>query len=288
MRLTRRDRVVLFGPFVLVVTALLIGPAVLGLLATFTTYAPGRTTTELVGSANYAAVFASGQFLVAARNVAVFVLVAVPLELGIGFSLAYVLRRSFRGRGLWRVLLLVPWLVSPIANGVMWHFLFSDSTGLLNYGLAAVGLPSQPSPLSQHGLALLTTIGVEVWRTSPLVAFLLLPSLSAISDEKWEHATIEGASWFSQVRHVALPSIRPIVLAVTMLLTGAALGTFDTVLILTGGGPGSETMTPALFSYQQAFGVNNWPVGATSAWLIVLAVLVVGGVYLTLARRVDS
>jgi ABC-type sugar transport system permease subunit len=74
-----------------------------------------------------------------------------------------------------------------------------------------------------------------------------------------------------------------------MLLTGLSLGTFDAVLILTGGGPGTATVTPALFSYNRAFGVNDWPVGATSGWLIAAAVLGVGLIYLRLSRtRVEE
>jgi len=284
MRLTGRQRLLLFAPLALVLGLGLVGPAILGLLGTFTTYAPGQTAIRLAGFNNYAAVLRDHVFAASIRNIAVFTLAAVPLELVIGFGLAYILRRPMRGRGLWRLLLLIPWLVSPIASGVMWHFLFASGQGVFDFGAAWLGLREGPSPLSQHGLALLTTVLVEVWRVAPLVAFLLLPGLVAIPVEKWEHATIEGASWLAQIRHVVLPAIRPLALAVTMLLVGLALGTFDAVLILTGGGPGTETVTPALYSYAAAFQVNNWPVGTASAWLIAGAVLVVGAVYVWLAR----
>jgi multiple sugar transport system permease protein len=283
MRLTKGQRLVLFGP-ILVLTLGLVGPAVVGFLATFSTYAPGQTAIKLAGLDNYTSVLRDREFAAAVRNIFFFTLLAVPLELIIGFGLAYILQRPMRGRGLLRVLLLIPWLVSPIASGVMWHFLFGSGQGILDFALASFGLREVPSPLSQHGLALLTTVLVEVWRVAPLVAFLLLPGLIAIPAEKWEHATIEGASWIGQIRHVALPAIRPLGLAVTMLLVGMALGTFDVILILTGGGPGTETTTPALYSYNAAFQVSNWPVGSASAWLIVAAVLVVGSVYLRLAR----
>src|SRR5262249_57291788 len=85
-------------------------------------------------------------------------------------------------------------------------------------------------------------------------------------------ATLNGASWTRKVLDVALPSVRPLLLAITMLLIGLSLGTFDGVLILTGGGPGTSTVTPALYSYNQAFGVNDWPTGAASAWLIAAGV----------------
>jgi multiple sugar transport system permease protein len=284
MRLTKRQRLVLFGPLVVVLTVGLVGPAALGFLATFSTYAPGHAAIKLAALDNYASVLRDQEFAAAVRNILFFTLLAVPLELIIGFGLAYILRRPMHGRSLWRVLLLIPWLVSPIASGVMWHFLFASGQGILDFALASFGLPDVPSPLSQHGLALLTTVLVEVWRIAPLVAFLFLPGLIGIPADRWEHATMEGASWIGQIRHVALPAIRPLALAVTMLLIGTALGTFDAILILTGGGPGTETVTPALYSYNAAFQASNWPIGSTSAWLIVAAVLVVGSVYLRLTR----
>jgi ABC-type sugar transport system permease subunit len=120
------------------------------------------------------------------------------------------------------------------------------------------------------------------------VAFLLLPGLASIPRERWEEATLVGLKWPGNIRHVALPAIAPLVLAVAMLLIGAALATFDSVLTMTGGGPGSETVTPALYSYNKAFTVSDWPVGAASGWLIGGVVLVVGLVYLRLASRAEA
>jgi multiple sugar transport system permease protein len=284
VRLTRRDRLVLFAPLALLLAGWLVLPALLGLLATFSTYSPFATSVQFSGLANYAAVVQDPLFVAAARNVAVFTLVAVPLELVIGFSVAYMLRRPFQGRGALRVLLLLPWLVSPIASGVMWHFLFGGATGIVDFVLGWVGRPDLPSPLGDLRLALPAVIAVEVWRMAPFVTFLLLPSLASIPTERWEEATLSGASWTGRVRHVAIPAVRPLLLTITMLLTGLSLGTFDAVLILTGGGPGTATVTPALYSYNRAFGVNDWPVGATSGWLIAAAVLGAGLIYLRLSR----
>ena len=286
MTFSRRQRLALFGPLAAVLGLGLAAPVVLGFLATFTSFSPGLTTVRFTGIANYTAILRDREFQTAVRNIAVLLVVAVPLELAIGFGLAYLLRRPFRGRAIVRVVLLVPWLVSPVASGVMWHFLLGSGGEMLDFGFALLGNQGHvPSPLSQHGLAMVTLIAVEVWRVAPLAAFLLLPGLTAIAPELWEQTTIDGASLVGRIRVVALPAIRPLVLAVTMLLIGGALGTFDTVLILTGGGPGTETVTPALYSYSAAFQVSNWPIGAASAWLIVIAVLVIGAVFLSLARR---
>lgn len=177
----------------------------------------------------------------------------------------------------------MPWLISPIANGVMWHFLLGTTRGLLDFALGWLGQPDLPSPIGDARLALPATIAVEVWRVAPLVTFLLLPGLSSVPLERWEDATLNGASWIRQVTAVAVPSIRPLLLATAMLLIGLAFGTFDGVLILTGGGPGSSTVTPALYSYHQAFAVNDWPISAAAAWLIGAGVLGIGLVYLRLA-----
>lgn len=288
MRLSRRDRLVLFSPLAVLLTGWLVGPALLGLLSTFTTYSPFTTSFRFVGVDNYLAVVRDPQFAAAARNIALFTATAVPLEIIVGFAIAYLLREPFRGRAGLRVLLLLPWLVSPIGSGVMWHFLLGTTNGFVNFVLGWLGFPDVSSPLGDLGLALPVVVAVEVWRLAPFVAFLFLPGLSAIPRDRWDVARISGASWLHEVFDVALPAIRPLLITVTMLLTGFALGSFDVVLILTGGGPGTATMTPALYSYAQAFETNEWPAGAASAWLIAGAVLAIGFVYVRLASESDS
>jgi multiple sugar transport system permease protein len=211
--------------------------------------------------------------------------VSVPLELSLGFGLAFLLREPFPGRGLVRVILLLPWLVSPIANGVMWHYLASSTLGLLSFAPALVGLTARPSPFSQPTMALPATIVIDVWRKAPLVSFLLLPGLLAVPSDQWEQARLEGAGPLREMLNIALPWLRRLLLPVALLLAGDALGTFETVLVLTGGGPGSATMTPGLYSFDKAFTAHAWPVGVTACWLIVTASLLLSAGYLVLLRQ---
>jgi multiple sugar transport system permease protein len=285
VRLTRRDRLILFAPLAVVLGGWLIVPALVGLVTSFTTYSPLTTTVTFAGWQNYAGVLRDPQFGDAARNVVIFTAFAVPLELAIGFAVAYLLRRPVWGRAWWRALLLLPWLISPIASGVMWHYLLGGATGIVNFVLGWVGAGEAPSPIGDVHLALATTIGLEVWRVAPFVTFLLLPGLVAIPEERWEQATLAGAPWWARIVRVAIPEIWPLLLTVGMLLTGLSLGAFDTILILTGGGPGTATLMPALFSYDRAFVTNDWPAGAAAAWLIAAGVVVVGAAYLRLGRR---
>ena len=282
---TRRDRLILLLPLLLIMVPFLLWPVTFGFVASFTSYSPFEPHPRLVGLANYASLIGDGYFRASFRIIAVFAVSAVTAELAIGLAVAWLLRDPFRGRGLVRVILLLPWLVSPVANGVMWHFLYESGAGIPSFFLALLGIPLQPSPLGLRGFALPATLIAEVWRTAPLVTFLLVPGFSSIPRQLWEHSMLEGASLPAQFRFIVLPSLRPLILTVAMLLVGGTLGTFDSVLILTHGGPGTETLTPALYSFQKAFQVNNWPLGAASAWFIVALVLATGGIYLALSRR---
>ncbi len=284
----RTALLVLWLPFILLVGPFLLWPAAFGLLGSFTNYSPFVRHIRFTGLANYAFLFRDVFFRGSFRTIALFSVVTVPLELLIGFSVAMLLREPFRGRAAVRITLLLPWLVSPIANGVMWHFLYASDSGILNWFTAWLGLAPLPSPLGLPRLALPAAMLVEVWRTSPLASFLLLPGLLSVPRSLWEQAAMEGAPALAVARRIALPWLRPLLLTVGMLLLGWSLGTFDGMLILTGGGPGTATLTPALYSYQKAFEANIWYIGATSAWCIGLVVLLAGAVYLIVTRREAS
>jgi multiple sugar transport system permease protein len=283
--LTRQQRMLFLAPLALFLIPFLVWPALLGLFASFTNYVPfQRISVQFVGLDNYLSILRDGDFQASIRNIVVFIIVTVTVELSLGLTIAYALRRPFRGRSFVRLILLLPWLISPVASGVMWHFLFNTENGLVNFWPALVGLPSPPTALSS-GFAIFAVMGVDIWRKVPFVSFLALPGLLGISAAHWDHAQIEGLSFFSQMRHIVLPNTRLLLLTITMLLVGDALGTSDLIFILTGGGPVSETMTPGLFSYLRAIRSFDWSAGATSAWLIALAIILVGIGYVFLSRR---
>ncbi len=285
MMLTRRQQFLLMTPLVLLLIPFLLWPGLFGLFASFTNYVPyQRIRLQFVGLDNYASILQDSDFQASIRNIIVLTVVTVSIELSLGLTIAYALRRPFRGRSIVRFILLLPWLISPVATGVMWHFMFDTQKGLVNFWPALVGLPSPPSALSS-GLAIFAVMAVDIWRKVPFVSFLALPGVLAISPAQWDNARLEGLSFLSQIRHIVVPHTRLLLLTIAMLLVGDALGTSDLIFILTGGGPVSETMTPGLYSYLRAIRSFNWQAGATSAWLIALAIFLVGAGYVFLARR---
>ena len=282
--LSRHQRILLLTPLVLVVVPFVICPAVLGFAASFTNYAPFQTTVlRFVGLTNFAHIWEDNIFRTSLVNIVAFTAVTVSVELLIGFALAFALRRPFRGRAFLRFILLLPWLISPAASGVMWHYVLSMDNGFLNYGAILLGLPTPPYPLGLQ-LSVYTTLVTEIWRKVPLVAFLLLPGLLAIPAVYWDDARLDGLSMVGQVRHVVVPRLRVLLLTVALLLIGDALGTSESIFFLTGGGPGSQTMTPGLYSYYKTIRAESWLGGATTGWFIAAAVLLTGLCYLFLAR----
>ena len=238
-----RARFLLALPLVLVLTPFLFWPVLSGMAGSFTDYSPFQLHPHFIGLGNFKYLFADVFFRTAFATVAAFSIVTVIAELALGAGVALLLRKPFPGRGALRVLFLLPWLVGPVANGVMWHFLLASDGGIPGWIMGLLGLPAPPSPLGVRGLALPVAMLVEIWQRTPLVIFLLYPGVISIPQSLSDQAVIEGASSASQLRHIVLPWLRPLLLAVALIVVGAALGSFDTLLMLTGGGPGSETLT---------------------------------------------
>ena len=269
--LTRLQRAGFLLPFVVIVLIFIIFPAIIGFISSFTNYSPlQQHPVHVVGLENYARVFSEPEFPVSLRNITIFTIFTVSLELMLGVLLAYILRVPFRGRSFVRVVLLLPWLVSPIANGVMWHYIFNQ--------------PGFPNLLGSS-TALIVVMLVEVWRVAPFVTFLVLPGVLGIPQQNWDDARLDGLSSFAKLRFLVLPRLRTLLLSIGMLLVGQALGAFETILIFTGGGPGSATVTPGLYAYQSAIKTYDWTRGVPASWLIALAVLVVGIIYVFVTER---
>jgi multiple sugar transport system permease protein len=286
--MTVRQRILYLAPFAVFVAAFIVVPAMFGLYASFTDYDPrGDAPIRFTGAGNYILLVSDTEFLSAVRNAAVFVPAAVVIEMVLGVAVAYALRKPFPGRGVVRVILLIPWLISPVANGLMWRFLFHRKTGLLNLIPSLLCLPGLPDPRGP-GLALVAVTAIEIWRKAPFAGFLILPPMIAIPAVQWDLAALEGLSLFARVRHVVLPRLRRSLWVVMFLLFGDAVGTFEGIFMLYGGGPRLDSITPGFYSYWKAFKVYNWRLGATSAWLIAAAVLAIGACYFAMIRRGET
>lgn len=240
-RKTRAKRLFLapITVFLLVMTVFPLGYLV---VISFTDRAATNQDTQFVGLDNYISMFGLEQFWRSLGLTLIIAFTSVFFQLVLGFLAA--LSLSFARRNLWliRTLLIIPMAAAPVAVLFNWRYMFNTSTGIINYVLESVGL-SSVDWLNSGVTALISVIIVEVWTWTPFIFIILVGALAAIPDEVIEAASLDGANRSQLIWMVYFPLISPFLLVATLLRLIDALKTFDSIQVLTGGGPGYDTTT---------------------------------------------
>jgi trehalose/maltose transport system permease protein len=179
-----------------------------------------------VGAENYVEMFQNEDFLAGLRNTVVFTVASVFFEFIIGLGIALAINRAFRGRGLVRAAVLVPWAFPTVISAVMWRLMFQDQVGIINYVANAIGIISQPI-LSSETLLLIGAILVDVWKTTPFMALLLLAGLQTIPGDVYEAARVDGANVMQRFFRITLPLLKPAILVAVLFRTLDAYRVYD-------------------------------------------------------------
>jgi multiple sugar transport system permease protein len=239
---------------------------------------------RVVGLQNYTRLLATPLFWQAFGNTLYFVVVGVPLSIGISFGAALLLHsRLVRIRALFRTALFAPVVTTLVAVAVIWRYLFDTRYGWLNYALAGIGVP----PIDWLGdprWAMPAIIVFAVWKNFGYNMIILLAGLQSIPDELYEAARIDGASVWRQFRDVTLPVLSPIVVMVSILTIAGYFQLFAEPYVMTQGGPLQSTVSVLYFMYEEGF--KWWNLGSASAVAFLLFLLIFGltAVQLRLAR----
>lgn len=225
--------------------------------------------------ANYAEVLGDGRFWGALWHTGIFTIGTVTLELALGLILALALNRAYRGRGLVRATVLVPWAIPTVVAALLWRFMFDSQAGIANAVLMKGGLMDEPFVWFIHSVAAwVPIILADVWKMTPFVALLLLAGLQNIDDGLYEAARIDGAGAWQQFTHVTLPLLKPAVLVALIFRTLDAFRVFDLIYVLTGGGPGTSTEPIALYTFNAL--LQNLRFGYGSALSVVIFLITFG------------
>lgn len=244
-----------------------------------------------VGLANFVRLLEDDVFWLSLRQTFVFVGASVALEVVLGLAIALVIndRRVALSR-LTRLLILLPWAVPPIVNGLLWSFVFNAQYGYLNRTLHALGLIQEyVNWLGDPRLALGAVIVAYVWRTTPFNILLYHAALQGIPQEIYEAARVDGASAWQSFRTITLPLLRPVIAVTLILRTAFGFTVFDEILAITQGGPGNSTWVAAWYTYRTAFQPPfNIGLGAAAAWALTLVVGLAALAYVRFVyRRVE-
>ena len=240
------------------------------------------------GLANYARLFRDDVFWLALQHTLVFVGISVALEVILGLAVALVIEddRVALAR-VTRVLLLVPWGVPPVVNGLLWSFIFNAQYGYLNRALLALGVLREPvNWLGDPTLAMGAVIVAYVWRTTPFNILLYHAGLRGIPRDYYEAASVDGASGWRSFWHITLPLLRPVIAVSLILRTAFGFMVFDEIFAITQGGPGNATWVAAWYTYRTAFQPPfNVGLGAASAWVLAVILALIGLAYARLVGR---
>lgn len=238
-----------------------------------------------VGLDNYADQFGRSEFWHALQVSIIYSFGTVALAFAMGLGLALLFRRAFRGRNVLRALILVAWVLPTVVSANVWRWLLDGSYGLLNAVLEAVGLIDQDVFwLGRPTTAVAAVIIATAWSFGPLAMILLSAGLQGISSTLYEAARIDGASAWQQFRNITLPLLRPVSLTVTLLIFIFTFKTFDTIFLMTGGGPGGATEILPVYAYKEAFEFSRFDTAAVATTTLMVVPLALAIVYFRALR----
>jgi multiple sugar transport system permease protein len=234
-------------------------------------FAASQVAPRFIGLQNYIDAAHDPLFWWSVLRMFLYTAVSVAVELFLGVSMALVFNRAFVFRGVARTIFLLPMVATPVAIGLVWLMMFDPVSGIFNYLLSLVGLP--PSVwVGDPSIALLSLTLVDIWQWTPLVMLMVLGGLATLPTDPIEAATIDGASALQRIRYVVLPMLRPYIVVAALFRTIDALKSFDTIYVITRGGPAHATETLNLYIYNQAFEYQH--IGYSSALVVIFFVIV--------------
>jgi multiple sugar transport system permease protein len=244
---------------------------------------------SFVGLDNYTKMLGSSVWLSSLERTLAFTAVSVAIETVIALALALMLHRRFRGRGLLRAAVLIPWAVPTVVSATLWKTMFDSRTGFVDYLLGNVGLPGAHTTwLAGIWTSWAAVFVADAWKNVPFMAIILLAGLQVIPDEVYEAARIDGASSWQSFRRMTLPLLKPALAVALIFRTLQAFLVFDVIYIMTGGGPGISTETLSFLNWQTFLVGTDFGYGGAISVMLVAMALAIAAVYVRLLRPETS
>ena len=228
-----------------------------------------------IGLENFLIVLADPRFWNAMGVALVFVLIAVPIEFMLGLVGALILNAGVRCRSVLVPMMFIPTMMAPIVVGLLWKILFAGSWGLLSYNIfERFGILSGASIFGSPGLALYGIILVDIWQWTPFMVLAFFAGLQSLPVNPYRAAAIDGANSVQVFFLITLPMMAPLLVVIVILRLIDAFKIFDSIFILTGGGPGDATEAPSILAYKMVF--EYWEIGEASALAVLVWLLFFG------------
>ena len=233
----------------------------------------GVTPASFVGFGNYLFILTDPDFWLAVQNTLIFSICSVTLECVLGLAVALVANSKFKGRSILRVAILIPWAIPTVVSSKIWAWMFNDIYGVVNVLLINLHLiPQKIAFLATPLTALPVIIAVDVWKTTPFMALLLLAGLGLIPGDLYEAAAIDGATKVRQFFSLTLPLVMPTLLVALIFRTLDALRVFDIFYVMVGGQGNMATM--AIYNQQWLVSFLDAGIGSAASVIILVIIMV--------------
>lgn len=245
------------------------------------------SATEWVGWENYRHVLDDYRFWDSMKVTLVYLAFALPIQIVLGFSIAFLINAEWRGRAVVRALFIIPMVVAPVVAGGLWRMILDPLWGMVNYAIGIFGF----EPLDWFGdatLAMAALVIIDTWRWTPFVVLTATAALLSLPKDVFEAAEIDGASWWSKLWSITLPLLVPIIAATFIVRWLGAVKMFDIALAATYGGPGGATNVINLFIYEEAFRSLRFAESAAMAVIILVATMILTGLFLRGSRLLEE
>jgi trehalose/maltose transport system permease protein len=238
---------------------------------------------QFVGASNFIYLLSDPDWWQAVRNTLVFATISVTIETILGLAIALALNAHFPGRGTLRAAVLIPWAVPTVVSAQMWSWMFNDVFGIINHILMGLGIIDKGIAwTASPDTALAAVIMVDVWKTTPFMALLILAGLQMLPGEIYEAARVDGIHPVRVFLKVTLPLLKPALLVAVIFRALDALRIFDLIYVMTGNN--KVTMSMSVYARQQLVDFQDVGFGSAAATMLFLLIAVFTAVYLTLAK----
>lgn len=232
----------------------------------------GFVAARFIGFENFLQAFADPRFWESIRVTLILIVLALFVQIPLGMGLAVLLHRNLAGTPFFRTVLIIPMLLTPVAVGLMWRFMFDADLGVINWTLGQINIHG-PNWLGWRWPAIMAVTIVDSWQSIPFVMLITLAGLAGLPKGPREAAAIDGARAWQIFFHVTLPSLLPVILVIAMIRIIDGLKMFDLIFILTGkGGPGTATQTLGMLTYNTGF--TFFQISRAAALGVLMVVLV--------------
>jgi multiple sugar transport system permease protein len=238
---------------------------------------------KFAGLANYQDLLTDPEFTSTLTLTLGYTAAVVAAELGVGLGIALLLNIDLPWIGLFRTLLIVPMMITPVVAAFCWKLLLDPDHGVINFFLQ-----QHIVWLGRPDTALLSVSVVNIWQNAPYVSILLLAGLRSLPHEPMEAARIDGASRLQMFWHITLPLLRPYLLVALLLRMIFEFRSFDNVYVMTSGGPANATMMLSMYTYLASFVRFDLSLGAAASWMMLLISLIMCGCFIAMVRRRDA